>query len=196
VRVLRVAAVVALVSTTLVSAWASAAGATTVSAEEYVQTVCDGIGRLADLADQAGTSVNESATAYAAQPSQVTATALRQALTAFLDQAAQVVDQATETARAAGAPDVAHGAQFAAAIVKYFGQEAAALRAIATQAAAIDVGSASKFAADYKGVNKKINAADARLRKASKRDPAFKNVPTPLRPLAIFMTTDAARCPL
>ena len=186
---------VALASATLVSMWASAGGATTVSAEEYVRTVCDGIGKLADLADQAGPGVKQSADAYAAQPSQVTATALRQALVAFFDQAAEVVDRATETARTAGAPDVEHGAQFAAAIVKYFGGEAGALHAIATQATAIDVGSAAQFAAGYKRVNKKINAADARLRKAARRDPAFRNVAAPLRPLAVFMTTDATRCP-
>jgi hypothetical protein len=185
---------IALLSTAMASAWPSSAGAATVPADEYVQTVCDGIAPLADLADQLGPGVKQVTDAYTAQPSQTTATALREALADGVEQSAQVVDQATETARTAGTPDVNHGAQFAAAIVKHFRNAGRAFHRLAAQTRSIDVGSAARFARDLKRVAKKEDALQAQSIRSSKRDAAFRNAAAPLQPLVVFMTTDADRC--
>ena len=184
----------------VVMAWAVAgaqgAGAATVSADEYVQTVCGEIAPFGALTDQLGAGVKQAAAAYGAQPSQTTAVALRQALADFLDQSAQAVDQVTATARSAGTPDVKGGAQFAAAVVGQFAAAANVMHGLGSQAAAIDVGSAARFAADFKHLSKKTDAMQKRFIRAAKRDPAIKNAAAALHPIVVFMTTDATSCPV
>jgi len=185
---------IAIVAASAVVAWTANAAAARVTAEEYVQAVCDGIEPMAAVTDQLGAGVGQAADAYTAQPSQTTATAFRQALADGLEQSARAVDQATEKARAAGTPDVKRGAVFAAAIVKRFHEAAEGFRGLATQAAAIDVGSASRFVTGVKRVSDDLDSFEKRSIKVSKRDPAFRNVAAPLRPLVVFMTTDEPRC--
>jgi len=188
VKVRHAVAGVAVVVTVCGVAGASGAAAATVSAEQYVQTVCGAIAPFGDLNQQLGAGVKQASDAYGAQPSQTTAVALRQALADYVDQSAQAVDQLTATARSAGTPDVKGGARFAAA--------AKAMHALGSQAAAIDVGSAARFAVGLKRVSKKIDAVQARLIKAAKRDTAITTAAGSLRPIVVFMTTDATSCPV
>ena len=195
VRMRRIGAGFAVVATAWTVVFGSAAGATTVGAEEYTQTVCGAIAPFAALTEQLGVGFQQAVDAYKAQPSEATATALRQALVALLDQSAQAVDQITDSARTAGTPDVKHGAQFAAAVVKHIGATADALHDLATQAGGIGVASGTRFAGDFQRVANKVDTVEKRLAKLSKRDAAFKNAAAPLRPIVVFMTTDAPGCP-
>jgi hypothetical protein len=196
VKVRRGAAAVAVVVTVWAVAGGSGAGATTVSADEYVQTVCGAIAPFGDLTAQLGVGLKQASDAYRAQPSQTTAVALRQAFEDYLDQSAEAVDNVTATVRSAGTPDVKGGAQFAAAVAAQFVAAAKAMHALGSQAAVIDVGSAARFAADVQRVSKKTEAVQKQLIKASKRNPSIKNAAAPLRPLVEFMTTDATSCPV
>jgi hypothetical protein len=196
VKVRHAAAAIAVVVTVWAVAGAQGAGAATVSAEEYVQTVCGEIAPFADVGERLGADLKQAAATYGEQPSQTTAVALRQALADYLDQAAEAVDQLGAAARSSGTPAVKGGARFAAAITAQFDAAAKALHALGSQAAAIDVGSASRFAADFKRLEKKAAAEQKKSIKAAKRDPAIKNAAASLRPIVVFMTTDATSCPV
>jgi len=196
VKVRHAVAGVAVVVTVCGVAGASGAAAATVSAAQYVQTVCGAIAPFGDLNQQLGAGVKQASDAYGAQPSQTTAVALRQALADYVDQSAQAVDQLTATARSAGTPDVKGGARFAAAVATEFAAAAKAMHALGSQAAAMDVGSAARFAVGLKRVSKKIDAVQARLIKAAKRDTAITTAAGSLRPIVVFMTTDATSCPV
>jgi hypothetical protein len=195
VRVRRIVAGFAVGAMAWAVAFGSTAGATAVGADEYVQTVCDAIAPFPLLTEQLSARFQDAAAAYSAQPSQVTATALREALVATLDQSAGALDQITDSSRTAGTPDVKRGAKFATAVTKQLGALADALHGLATQAGAIDVGSSTQFATEFKRISSRLQAMNKRLSKRAKHDPAFENGAAPLRPLVVFMTTDAETCP-
>jgi hypothetical protein len=195
VSVRRVVAGVAVVVSVSVVAFGASARAATVSAEEYVQTVCGQFPGFEALTQQLGDAFGQAVDAYKAQPSEATATALRQSLADLLDQSATALDQVTETARGAGTPDVKRGAVFATALVKHVGGLADALHRLGAQALAIDVASPTRFANQFERVANKLEATHKKLSKRAKNDPAFENDAAALHPLVVFMTTDAETCP-
>ena len=193
-RVLAGAVVVGMASAVVFGAVAGAA--TKVSAEEYAEAICGQVAAFADRADQLSATLTQAAEAFKAEPSQTTATAVRQALFDLLEQSAQGIDQITVSTEAIGIPDVRRGAQFARAVDVNFNLAADAFHALAGSAATIDLSSATAFADDFETVVDKVETMTKRLNKQAKRTPGVKNPSAALQPLVVFMTTDAERCPV
>jgi hypothetical protein len=187
--------VVVMMSAMLAGVFGSVSWAVTVSGDTYVQTVCTQVASFDDTVSQNRADVDQAAATFKATPTQTNAIAVRDALATVLDQNGDAIDEMVLATEDAGIPDINHGAQFAKAVVANMRAAAKLFHAAATQAAAIDVSNASRFAAGVQRLDKKITTAQKRFQQQAKRDPAFKNVSSTLQPLVVFLTTDAPRCP-
>jgi hypothetical protein len=179
----------------VIGAQSLVSAASRVSPDDYAATVCGYAASYATQAMERSATVQQASQTFQAQPTQVNAVALRQALIDLLDQIGNAADQFAASAESAGTPDVPHGTRIAKAVVSHIRTQADTIRSLAALANQIDVSSVTQFVTDLQLVSQKVDKTERRLIKLAARDAAFKRPPPALQPLVVFLTTDATTCP-
>jgi hypothetical protein len=186
-----VAASVVVLAVAPASSWA----ASTVPPATYNASACGAVATYEGEVSTAEAALSSAADAFQAQPNQSTAVQVRAAFVSFLQTARSSLNDAADSLRDAGVPDVSGGPRVARAAISEVESVSKALGALIGQAKKIDTSSPTKFSRSFQQVGKAVQAASDAAKKHARTNPAFRHTDPALQPFVTYMTTDAKTCP-
>jgi hypothetical protein len=167
---------------------------TKVSPQAYAAAVCDAVATLHTSNQGAEAALSAATDAYHDEPTVANATALRQALVAYLEQARGNFRTALTAFQKAGVPQGKNGSDFASALNENLRTAVAALGPVIKKAGAIDVSSTTGFATGAQNVFDQLSAASNVSKKQARQAAAFKHVAAALRPIVSYVRGSRDTC--
>jgi hypothetical protein len=191
----RIVAAVVITGIALIAQVGLADATASVPPATYAAAVCAAVATMHSNTVAADAPLKAASQAYKDQPTQDTATQLRQALVVYLQQARGFFGDTMTAFQKAGVPAGKNGARFARALNQNFQTATGTLDPLIQQAGAIDVTSSAAFAQGIQGVFARLTAASAASKKQARQAAAFKGVPAPLHRIVSYVRGGGNTCP-
>ncbi|HEX5587010.1 MAG TPA: hypothetical protein VFZ17_06855 [Acidimicrobiia bacterium] len=151
------ALVVWFVALAIGAVWMPAAGAATVSVEEYVNHVCTSIATFGDATDQASQTIQEKAGSLTKVPQ------VKKEFVAFFDSLHAAVTQLQSDLADAGTPQLAHGSAIAKQLRSGIDSIEKVVADARKSAAALKTSNPKQFTNKVTALGKKLNQAYAEI---------------------------------